>query len=153
MKPKHLSPLQHKAWRSFHHIRTRLLGHLVRRLYKHSGLTEAEYIILLVLYESKEAVRAKKLSQILGWEMSRLSHQISRMESAGLIHKEACETDTRRFKLSLAKNGKEKISKALPLQELEVKHCFGDILTESQLNSLVEISDVICKHLEEEHGC
>ena len=153
MKSKHLSPLQHKAWRSFHQIRTRLLGHLTRRLHKHSGLTEAEYIILLVLYESKEPVRAKDLSQILSWEISRLSHQITRMESNGLIQREACETDARRFKVSLTQPGKERIAKALPLQEIEVKHCFGDILSEDQLNSLIEISEVICKHLEEEHEC
>ncbi len=153
MKSKHLSPLQHKAWRSFHTIRTRLLGHLTRRLHKHSGLTEAEYIILLVLYESIEPVRAKDLSQILNWEMSRLSHQITRMEAGGLLQREICDTDTRRFKVKLTKLGKENISKALPLQELEVKHCFGDILSESQLNSLVEIAEVIGKHLEEEHGC
>ena len=153
MKPKHLSSLQHRAWRSFHHIRTRLLGHLVRRLYKHSGLTEAEYIILVVLYESKEPVRAKDLSEVLGWEISRLSHQITRMEKSGLIKREPCEIDTRRFRVSVTQSGKEIIAKALPLQELEVKHCFGDILSEAQLNSLIEISDVICKHLKEEHNC
>ncbi len=43
------------------------------------------------------------------------------------------------------------IQKAFPLQELEIKHCFRDILTDAQLNSLIEISGVICKHLEEEH--
>ena len=153
MKPKHLSSLQHRAWRSFHLIRTRLLGHLVRRLYKHSGLTEAEYIILVVLYESKEPVRAKDLSEVLGWEISRLSHQITRMDKSGLIKREPCETDTRRFRVSVTQIGKEIIAKALPLQELEVKHCFGDILSEAQLNSLVEISDVISKHLKEEHNC
>jgi len=153
MKPKHLSPLQHRAWRSFHRIRTRLLGHLVRRLYKHSGLTEAEYIILVVLYESKEPVRAKDLSEVLGWEISRLSHQITRMETSGLIKREPCETDARRFRVRVTQSGKEIIAKALPLQELEVKHCFGDILSEAQLNSLVEISDVICNHLKEEHDC
>ena len=57
------------------------------------------------------------------------------------------------FNVKLTQLGKKNISKALPLQELEVKHCFGDILSESQLNSLVEIVEVIGKHLEEECGC
>jgi DNA-binding MarR family transcriptional regulator len=75
------------------------------------------------------------------------------MEKSGLIKREPCEIDTRRFRVSVAQSGKEIIAKALPLQELEVKHCFGDILSEAQLNSLVEISDLICKHLKEKHNC
>ena len=123
----------------------------MKRLYKHSQLTEAEYIILIVLYESKKPVRIKEMSQIINWEMSRLSHQITRMEAVGLLQKDICEEDSRRFEIKITDRGKALIQKAFPLQELEIKHCFGDILTDSQLNSLIEISGVICKHLEEEH--
>lgn len=151
MKPKHLTLTQYKAWRSFHLMRTKLLGHLVKRLYQHSRLTEAEYIILIVLYESKKPIRIKEMSQIINWEMSRLSHQITRMEAVGLLQKEACEEDPRRFEIKITDRGKTMIQIAFPLQELEIKHCFGDILTDAQLNSLIEISGVICKHLEEEH--
>jgi DNA-binding MarR family transcriptional regulator len=151
MKPKHLTFTQYKAWRSFHQMRTQLLGYLVRRLYQHSHLTEAEYIILIVLYESKKPIRIKEMSQIMNWEMSRLSHQITRMEAVGLLQKKVCEEDPRRFEIKITDKGRTMIQKAFPLQELEIKHCFGDILTEDQLNSLIEISGVICKHLEEEH--
>ncbi len=153
MKPKHLTRTQYKAWRSFQLMRTRLLGHLVKRLFKHSGITEAEYIILIVLYESKKAVRIKEMSQMINWEISRLSHQITRMESVGLVQKQVCVEDSRRFEITITEKGKNLIQKAFPLQELEIKHCFGDILTESQLNSLIEISGVICNHLKEEHDC
>lgn len=85
--------------------------------------------------------------------MSRLSHQINKIDTGELLQREFCVTFTRRFRVKLTQLGKEYISKALPLQELEVKHCFGDILLEFQLNSLVEIAEVIGKHLEEEYGC
>ena len=153
MVPVHLSVLQYKAWRSFHLIRTRLLRHLVSRLNKHSGLTEAEYIILIALFESEKAVlRPKELSLVLGWEISRLSHQITRMEKSGLVKREVDKNDSRRYQIKISALGKQIIQKAFPLQEKEVKHCFGDVLSDHQLASLIEISEAICKHLDEKHA-
>ena len=153
MVPLHLSALQYKAWRSFHLIRTRLLRHLVSRLNKHSGLTEAEYIILIALFESEKAVlRPKELSLVLGWEISRLSHQITRMEKSGLVKREVDKNDSRRYQIKISALGKQIIQKAFPLQEKEVKHCFGDVLSDHQLASLIEISEAICKHLDEKHA-
>lgn len=153
MVPVHLSVLQYKAWRSFHLIRTRLLRHLVSRLNKHSGLTEAEYIILIALFESEKAIlRPKELSLVLGWEISRLSHQITRMEKSGLVKREVDKNDSRRYQIKISALGKQIIQKAFPLQEQEVKHCFGDVLSDHQLHSLIEISEAICKHLDEKHA-
>lgn len=153
MENKNLSNLQYKAWRSFHLFRTKLLKHLTSKLNEHSGLTEAEYIILITLFESKDSVlQAKELSISIGWEISRLSHQITRMEKSGLVEREIYKKDIRSYQVKITALGKKIIKKAFPIQELEVKHCFGDVLNESQLNSLIEISDIICKHLEEEHG-
>ncbi|WP_371601214.1 MarR family winged helix-turn-helix transcriptional regulator [Streptomyces sp. NBC_00564] len=40
-------------------------------------------------------LRAKDLGAEVGWERSRLSHQISRMEKRGLVTREACADDAR----------------------------------------------------------
>jgi len=42
---------------------------------------------------------------------------------------ESFETNKRRFKVRITQSGKDIIAKGLPLQELEVKHCFGNILS------------------------
>lgn len=148
-----LSDRQFKAWRAFHRIRMELLPHLVRQLTAHSALSEAEYVVLVSLYAfDSHAVRARDLCYALGWEISRLSHQITRMEAGGLVKRELCPKDGRGFEVSLTEPGRKIIERALPLQNSEVKHCFGDVLTTEQLDCLVEISEAITKHLQDEHG-
>ena len=147
-----LTDRQFKAWRAFHQIRMQLLPHLLRRLSAHSALSEAEYLVLVSLYESGSAsVRAKALCHALGWEISRLSHQITRMEAGGLVKRETCPKDGRGFEVCLLEPGRQLIERALPLQNSEVKHCFGDVLPTEQLDCLVDISEAILGHLQKEH--
>lgn len=147
-----LTEQQFKAWRALHSIRMQLLPHLTQRLATHSELTEAEFLVLVSLYESRTpTVRAKDLYRNLTWEISRLSHQITRMEASGLVNKLESPDDARGFQVSLTDTGKQAIERALPLQYLEIKHCFGDVLTSQQLDSLIEIAEAIHKHLEDEH--
>jgi len=147
-----LTDRQFKAWRAFHQIRMQLLPHLLRRLSAHSALSEAEYLVLVSLYESDSpCIRAKELCHALGWEISRLSHQITRMQAGGLVKRETCPEDGRGFEVCLTETGRKLIERALPLQNNEVKHCFGDVLTPEQLDCLIELSEAIIKHLQEEH--
>ena len=148
-----LTDRQFQAWRAFQRMRMQLLPHLLRQLSAHSELSEAEYVVLVSLSESETpAVRAKDLGNFLGWEISRLSHQITRMEAGGLVKREACPKDARGFEVSLTEAGRAIIERALPRQNLEVKHCFGDVLTAEQLDCLIEISAAITQHLRDEHG-
>ena len=41
---------------------------------------------------------------------------------------------------------------ALPIQFQDVKHCFADLLSPAQLDALIEISQIVSKHLAEEHS-
>jgi DNA-binding MarR family transcriptional regulator len=153
MESKPLTDRQFKAWLAFQYIRLRLIPHLARHLSTHSELTEAEYMVLVSLYESDSpAIRARDLCHEIGWETSRLSHQITRMEAGGLVKREASPDDARGFQVRLTASGRKIIEKALPLQNIAVKHCFADVLTTEQLDCMIEISEAITKHLQEEHG-
>lgn len=110
------------------------------------------YHINCALESEKAILRPKELSLVLGWEISRLSHQITRMEKSGLVKREVDKNDSRRYQIKISALGKQIIQKAFPLQEQEVKHCFGDVLSDHQLHSLIEISEAICKHLDEKHA-
>ena len=118
----------------------------------HSGLSAAEYVVLLAIYESEEvALNVNALATQLGWEISRMSHQVTRMHEGGLLKKTKSNSDSRCFDVSLTAVGKKRIIEAVPLQSIEINHCFSDILTKSQMQSLIEISNVISHHLEEHH--
>lgn len=153
MAPQWLDEREDRAWRGFHRMRTELVGHLARQLTAECGLSEAEYLILVTVSEAPgQRIRSRDLCRTLGWERSRLSHQVSRMEQRGTIRRAECDSDARGFDVALTRKGRTTIESAAPVHLEAVRHCFADVLTPEQLDSLAEITDVICGHLRAEHG-
>ena len=152
MTQKGMQEFDSKAWRAFHKIGQQLLPHLSRQINSHSGITSAEYVVLLAIYEADRSVlNLNTLANHLGWEMSRMSHQATRMSESGLISKEKNSLDSRCFDFSMTKKGQKIIEAAIPRHSLEINHCFSNILTKTQMQALIEISDVISEHLETQH--
>lgn len=147
-----MKELDSKAWRAFHKIGTSLLPHLSRQITNHSGISAAEYVVLVALSESKEpSLNLNRLSRVLGWEISRMSHQVSRMEDVGLVKKTKNLDDSRCFDLSITTMGRKIAETAIPLQSKEINHCFSDVLTQAQMKTLIEISEAISKHMKDHH--
>ena len=147
-----MKDLDSKAWRAFHKIGTSLLPHLGRQVTNHSGISGAEYVVLVALSElAAPSVNLNRLATGLGWEISRMSHQISRMNDAGLVKKTVNVKDSRCFDVSITTKGKRIAEEAIPLQSKEINHCFSDVLTQAQMKSLIEISEAISNHMKEHH--
>lgn len=147
-----MKDLDSKAWRAFHKIGTSLLPHLGRQITNHSGISGAEYVVLVALYELPTAsVNLNRLATGLGWELSRMSHQISRMDEAGLVKKRRNPNDTRSYEVSITAKGRKIAEAAIPLQSKEINHCFSEVLTQAQMLSLIEISEAISSHMKEHH--
>ena len=147
-----MKELDSRAWRAFHKIGTSLLPHLGRQITNHSGISGAEYVVLVSLSELTEpSVNLNRLAQGLGWEISRMSHQISRMEGAGLVKKTKNLADSRCFDVSITARGRKIAEAAIPLQSKEINHCFSEVLTQSQMKALIEISEAISNHMKEHH--
>lgn len=147
-----LTAKQFNAWRAFHKLRSQLIPHLTKKIYKNTGLTPAEFAILVSLLESRDgSLHSSEISERLDWEKSRISHQCKRMEERGLISRHECETDARSCVIKMTRSGRKYMKDALPAQFLDVKHCFADLLTNEQLNALIEISKVVSLHLAEHH--
>ena len=147
-----MKDLDSKAWRAFHKIGTSLLPHLGRQVTIHSGISGAEYVVLVALSElAVPSVNLNRLATGLGWEISRMSHQISRMNDAGLVKKTVNVKDSRCFDVSITAKGKRIAEEAIPLQSKEINHCFSHVLTQAQMKSLIEISEAISNHMKEHH--
>ncbi len=147
-----MKDLDSRAWRAFHKIGTSLLPHLGRQITSHSGISGAEYVVLVALSElTVPTVNLNRLATGLGWETSRMSHQISRMEEAGLVKKTKNIEDSRCFDVSITAKGRKIAEAAIPLQSKEINHCFSEVLTEAQMKSLIEISEAISNHMKEHH--
>lgn len=90
-----LSDAEQCAWRTHLDV-SRLLMHQLEKDLQPFGLTNNDYEILVNLSESED--RRMRMSDLAGATLqskSRLSHQITRMESAGLVRRENCESDRR----------------------------------------------------------
>jgi DNA-binding MarR family transcriptional regulator len=153
MAPRPLTRRENRAWRGFHHMRNQLTAHLARQLAGQSGLTEADYAVLVEVSEAPgRRIRSRDLGRKLGWERSRLSHQIARMEARGRVERAPCESDARGFDVVLTDAGLAAIEAAYPAHLATVRHCFADLLTREQLDSLAEIAETIADHLGAEHS-
>ena len=147
-----MKDLDSKAWRAFHKIGTSLLPHLGRQITNHSGISGAEYVVLVALSELPvPSVNLNRLATGLGWEISRMSHQVSRMDEAGLVKKTKNLEDSRCFDVSITAKGRKIVEAAIPLQSIEINHCFSEVITQAQMKSLIEISEAIANHMKEMH--
>jgi DNA-binding MarR family transcriptional regulator len=134
-------------------MRLQLLGYLSRQLAAESDLSEAEYLVLVTLSEAPDrSLRSKDLGSQLQWEQSRVSHQLARMDRRGLLTRQPCATDARGCVAVLTESGRLVIRKAARLHSADIRHCFADVLTPHQLDSLAEIAEAITGHLAAEHG-
>ncbi len=140
--------LNQSAWRAFHKIRITLLPPLIRHLSDECGMSEAEYQVYMGLSASENGkMKPSQLAEELGWDIARLSHQVSRMEAKGLLAKQQCPFDARSCWIGATRKGKSAFDRARPIQTREVERLFANALTNDQKRSLIEISEVIEKHV------
>lgn len=147
-----LSAAQKSAWSSYQRMRVRLAGRINRELASETGLSEADYEILVALAETPhESVRALALRCGLEWEKSRLSHQLRRMEQRGLVVREKCRDDSRGSVIRLTESGRRRAADARAAYERAVRRHVVEVLTAEQLAALGEISEVLLAPLGEPH--
>lgn len=136
------------AWRAFHDIRVTLLPPLIKHLSEKCGVSEAEYQIFVSLRSAEnQMLKPTQIAESLGWDIGRVSHQVSRMEAKDLLARQKCPTDARSCWIGMTQKGKELVENALPLQMKEVDALFIQALSEEQLKSLIDISQAIKKNV------
>lgn len=149
MEPNWLSPREDRAWRAFIHAHQRIEVHLSRRL-QESGLSGADYEVLAVLSAlDGDRMPARELCNALGWEKSRLSHQVRRMQKDGLISREPNPDDARSTMVCLLPAGRAAIEKAAPGHVADVRRNFIDLLTPAELDMLAALNERVLRHLAE----
>lgn len=81
---------------------------LEQRLQQDAGLSVPDFEVLRGLASADgHRLRAGALADVLGWEKSRISHQVRRMSDRGLLQKTGCPTDGRGTWVELADAGRD----------------------------------------------
>ena len=151
MNPQ-ISDSQASAWASYQRMRVLLTGRINRELAHKTGLSEADFEILVALTETPdESVRALALRCGLEWEKSRLSHQLRRMEARGLVTREECVEDNRGSVIRVTDAGRKLAAEAHFHYEQAVKRYVTDVLSSDQLEALGTIAESILSRLEQRH--
>jgi DNA-binding MarR family transcriptional regulator len=128
-------------WRDFIETAEALSSELGSRLQSESGLSSGDYKVLLALSEApRRRLRSSDLAATIGWERSRLSHHLGRMERRGLIHREECATDNRGAEVVLDQTGAESFRRASVPHLRDVRELFVDSLTPTQLAAAGKIA-------------
>src|SRR6187402_34504 len=124
-----LTDSERALWRSFTLMRRQLDLTLERRLQADAGISTADYEILLSLFEHPDKrLRAGQIGDLIGWEKSRVSHQISRMEQRELVKREECGDDARGVWVVLTADGSRAVLNALTDRKEAVRQYFFDAL-------------------------
>jgi len=145
-----LDEREQRAWRGLIRMQAQLGAHLRRSLVRDSGLSDADYDVLVHLSEAPEdRLRIFELVRALQWEKSRLSHQLRRMEQRGLLERSECPTDGRGAFVSLTPEGRAAIEAAAPRHVAEVRRHFVDVLTPEQLDVLGDIAETVLESLQQ----
>jgi DNA-binding MarR family transcriptional regulator len=136
-EPRWLDEREARVWRGFIGVQQRLAAVLERQLIRDSGLSGADYVLLVPLSEAPDGLlRARELGRMVGWERSRLSHQLARMEKRGLVAREECSEDARGLMVRLTDAGRAAITSAAPAHVAAVRRHFFDALTDAELDVL-----------------
>jgi DNA-binding MarR family transcriptional regulator len=147
--PRWLDEREQSAWRGYTQMERRLTKVLGQQLVRDAGLSAADYELLVPLSEAAEdQLRARDLARMVGWEKSRLSHQLTRMEQRGLVERRECPTDARGAFITLTVAGRAAIEGAAPQHVEAVREHFMDLLTEAEIAVLTGITGRILDHLE-----
>jgi len=81
------------------------------------------------------------------WSRSRLSHHIARIETCGLVTREAHPEDGRGAVVVLAPGGRHAIEGGAPGHVASVRAHFFDRLTPAEIEALAEITDKVVEPL------
>lgn len=139
-----LSETEERAWRGLQSMQLQLAGALARSLEANSDLSLADYGVLIFLTDQPEGrLRLFELAEGLGWEKSRLSHQVARMVSRGLVEKQRCSADRRGWHVSVTSEGRRAIEAAAPSHLETVRELFVDRLSPKQLEAVAEVAEIV----------
>ena len=135
--PRWLDADEQQAWRDYLDVSRRLSERLNRQLVEDSGLTLAEYEILVQLSEHpRRQIRMAELADLAVHSRSRLTHTVRRLEQRGLVRREECLDDRRGILCVLLDEGFAVLEAAAPGHVEAVRTALFDPLDPDDVRGL-----------------
>jgi DNA-binding MarR family transcriptional regulator len=143
-----LSAREQAAWRAYIEMNALLTLRLNREMQDGSGISISDFSVLAPLSEHPEGrMRVLALARALGWEKSRLSHQLTRMQQRGLIERSNCDEDRRGAFVVLTAAGRQTVEAAAPRHVESLRRYVFDELSAEQVEALGTIARAVVDRL------
>jgi DNA-binding MarR family transcriptional regulator len=143
-----LTPEQLRVWRAYIETAEALRARLEGRLQSESNLSSGDYRVLLALSETEgRTLRSSELAASIGWERSRLSHHLGRMERRGLVRRAPRAGEAHGVDVIGTEAGMELFRGGSVPHLRAVKELFVDALSPAQLAQIEEVTIALGRHL------
>jgi DNA-binding MarR family transcriptional regulator len=141
-----LTEEQQQIWRGYLTMVSRLQTAMHRQLQQDCGLSLSDYDVLVALSE-RGPQRINELGEVLGWEQSRLSHQLRRMRGRGLVQRHGSGDDRRGATVELTDGGRAALDTAAPGHVEVVRSAVFDGLSAAQLRAFGSVIESVVARL------
>jgi DNA-binding MarR family transcriptional regulator len=147
MEPRWLDDREQRAWVALLDL-WRQLGAGLEQQLAGSDVSGADYQVLAPLSGAPGGrMRPRDLAAAMGWDSSRLSHHLRRMERRGLVAREQHPNDGRGAVIFLTEAGHHAIEHAAPGHVEWVRTHFIELLSAEELDTLTAISERVISEL------
>lgn len=144
-----LTPDEWAFWHTWTQAQRLLTRELDRGLQRDSGISKAEFSVLLTLQRAPgHELRVSELCASLDWEKSRVSHQLTRMENRGFVARTEAGTGGRRTRVGLTAEGDRAARDAVAGHAGNIRRYFLDTLTPGQAAAIRAWSEQLTGRLE-----
>jgi len=141
-----LTEEQQRIWRGYLTMASRLQAAMHRQLQQDCELSLSDYDVLVALSEQGQ-LRINELGEALGWEQSRLSHQLRRMRGRGLVVRHGSGDDRRGATVELTGSGRAALEAAAPGHVELVRSTVFDGLSATQLRAFGAVIETVLERL------
>jgi DNA-binding MarR family transcriptional regulator len=142
MSNKPLSPRELRVWHAFKLMGEDVMSRVGRDLTDATGLSGPDFGVLSRLADlGKGEMRQQFLARAMGWDKSRLSHQLTRMQERELIERR--RVDKRIVLVVLTSHGQKMLDAARPIHAESVRQNLLSRLNTEQIETIVRVSNIL----------
>lgn len=139
--PRKLTVDELELFSTFHLMRRGFDRTLDAQLQRDDGISISELEVLMALVRSPgRRMRVRDLVDVMGWEKSRVSHQVTRMVARGFVERQECAEDRRAMWIHLTGQGRRVVVRALPRHTATIRRILFDALTPEQQEEFLGIA-------------
>jgi DNA-binding MarR family transcriptional regulator len=151
--PRKLTEEEDELFTTFYRMRRGFDRALDAQLQRDHGVSISELEVLMALVRSPgRRLRVRELVAVIGWEKSRVSHQVTRMEARGFVDRQECAEDKRASYIHLTGEGRRIVVRALPKHTATIRRILFDPLSDAQQAGFLDISRRMLAAIDDEPG-